>query len=542
MSNTVPISNLTALNASQVTNGDVFPITNENDNTTYKLSLQNLDTFIKTSPSSSKVFLGTINNATYATSSLSSTTALTASYASGSGVTALTASYAASSSVAQTAISAGFATVANTVLNPLTATQVPTSSMTFFLQYNPAASNGTSSFSISASSALNSVNSISSSNSLTSSTSINSLSASVSISASYARSSSFAVSASYVQNAQITNIIQSLPIGSIMAFTSVSIPTGWLECNGAIVPTASFQPLYSVVQNNSSSGGNPTADFGYLCDVYGSFNPLLGTYFKLPDLRGEFVRGYDNGRGIDTGRTLGSFQSDAFKSHSHTLPADSQPTSTSMQSITNTDNNDETYSTDHLTGATGSSETRPRNIALIYCIRYANLESYNTITTGSYISGDVVGSLSSSVVTKIQGLPVASGLPNTNDILVYTQSMWQPTAVSAFPSLIKATARFSASWVNGSPSSPNAGDTIALDPVASPYNISSITQTGVGKFTISSSMISASSIVMLTSNYQEFTAHVSGSRNEGIQNGYVKVITGRGSWTYSNIPFSIVVI
>ena len=40
---------------------------------------------------------------------------------------------------------------------------------------------------------------------------------------------------------------------------------------------------------------------------------------NLPDLRGVFVRGQDNSKGYDTGRALGSYQQDAYASHSHTI-------------------------------------------------------------------------------------------------------------------------------------------------------------------------------------------------------------------------------
>eukprot|EP00494_Astrolonche_serrata_P023445 UN23703 len=69
-------------------------------------------------------------------------------------------------------------------------------------------------------------------------------------------------------------------------FAGVTVPTGWLECNGQSAPSA-------------------------LAAVLGQAN--------VPDLRGEFVRGYDNGRGVDTGRALLSSQSGEIQSHDHSV-------------------------------------------------------------------------------------------------------------------------------------------------------------------------------------------------------------------------------
>jgi len=113
------------------------------------------------------------------------------------------------------------------------------------------------------------------------------------------------------------------------------------------------------------------------------------TTFNLPDLRGEFVRGLDDGRGVDTSRTLGSSQADATA-----LP------DTAFTGSTNTaGNHDHSYATNQGTGGgqggggadTGSrnattnqagshshsvtingggdAETRPRNVALLACIK-----------------------------------------------------------------------------------------------------------------------------------------------------------------------------
>jgi hypothetical protein len=77
------------------------------------------------------------------------------------------------------------------------------------------------------------------------------------------------------------------PVGGIMHFAAANIPVGWLKCNGAAVSKNAYTRLFQVI--------------GY---TYGG----SGDFFKLPDLRGEFLRGFDDGRGVDAGRALGSWQ------------------------------------------------------------------------------------------------------------------------------------------------------------------------------------------------------------------------------------------
>lgn len=91
--------------------------------------------------------------------------------------------------------------------------------------------------------------------------------------------------------------------------------------------------------------------------------------FLLPDLRGEFVRGWDDMRAADTGRVFGSWQAEDFKSHSHALPygPNAGGGSYALNNVYNA------IPLSGYTGATqtsGGSETRPRNIALLACIKY----------------------------------------------------------------------------------------------------------------------------------------------------------------------------
>ena len=119
-----------------------------------------------------------------------------------------------------------------------------------------------------------------------------------------------------------------------------------------------------------------------LYEIVGTYYSFNGTAHMLPDLRGEFVRGWSDGRvNVDDGRSLGEFQQQAVQSHYHQGPAGAADTETNA---TNKGGGDRTgvagiYST-NASGAEGTSgneatfkagvaETRPRNIALLYCIK-----------------------------------------------------------------------------------------------------------------------------------------------------------------------------
>lgn len=82
--------------------------------------------------------------------------------------------------------------------------------------------------------------------------------------------------------------------GQIAYCAAGVIPTGWLECNGAAVSRAAYGTLFAAIGTNYGVGDGATT-------------------FNLPDLRGEFLRGADRGRGVDAGRAVGSAQGDAIR-------------------------------------------------------------------------------------------------------------------------------------------------------------------------------------------------------------------------------------
>lgn len=147
-----------------------------------------------------------------------------------------------------------------------------------------------------------------------------------------------------------------LPVGVPVPWPSATPPTGWLKCNGAPFSAEEYPELAKAYPTN-----------------------------KLPDLRGEFIRGWDDGRGIDSGRGILTAQSHGMPSISATfngLFAVQQTNAEGCASVkksVNTENVSTYYNTgsvfDYTFDTSGlipaSPELRPRNIAFNYIVRAA---------------------------------------------------------------------------------------------------------------------------------------------------------------------------
>ncbi|ELB3459455.1 tail fiber protein [Escherichia coli] len=147
-----------------------------------------------------------------------------------------------------------------------------------------------------------------------------------------------------------------LPVGVPVPWPSATPPTGWLKCNGAPFSAEEYPELAKAYPTN-----------------------------KLPDLRGEFIRGWDDGRGIDSGRGILTAQSHGMPSISGTFNGlfAVQQTNTegcaSVKKSVNTENVSTYYDTgsvfDYTFDTSGlipaSPELRPRNIAFNYIVRAA---------------------------------------------------------------------------------------------------------------------------------------------------------------------------
>lgn len=164
------------------------------------------------------------------------------------------------------------------------------------------------------------------------------------------------------------------PAGSISAYIALTAPVGWLICDGQslnAVTNTQYETLWNLI--GLTFGGTGKADF------------------KVPDLRGEFIRGWSNGRtegtpavAVDSGRVFASSQEMQLQAHKHTTPnsdcrnyygqgygtdylnywCDSEWYGIGQAPLTNDGTHPEN------TTAKIGSETRPRNVALNYIIKY----------------------------------------------------------------------------------------------------------------------------------------------------------------------------
>lgn len=160
-----------------------------------------------------------------------------------------------------------------------------------------------------------------------------------------------------------------VPTGAVFAFSTSSPPSGFLECDGSTVSRTTYANLFALVGTTFGSGDGSTT-------------------FTLPDLRGEFLRGWDNGRGVDSGRGFATTQTDAAQGHRHYTGIPNGVT-VGIYSWTTEDVGSTSYFSQAAGGAgiyqaltslpktDGSNgtprtaaETRPRNMALLFCIKY----------------------------------------------------------------------------------------------------------------------------------------------------------------------------
>lgn len=137
------------------------------------------------------------------------------------------------------------------------------------------------------------------------------------------------------------------PAGAVLYFAMSAAPAGWKICDGSLVSRATYAALFAAIGTTYGAGDGATT-------------------FKLPDLRGEFIRGADGGRGVDAGRVLGSGQGDMFKSHSHSAAVGAFLSWVETGGNVTLSPGSAVYSSPIT--SSGGNETRPRNVAMLPCI------------------------------------------------------------------------------------------------------------------------------------------------------------------------------
>lgn len=145
-----------------------------------------------------------------------------------------------------------------------------------------------------------------------------------------------------------------IPVGVPVPYPLATPPAGWMKCNGSTFNLTSFPALAAVFPSG-----------------------------KLPDLRGEFIRGWDDGRGVDAGRSILTVQEDMIESHEHSVwrrgddtrirqSSNANDPGINYLSVVHSNTVIPGGDVDSLYAApTGGSETRPRNIAFNYIVRAA---------------------------------------------------------------------------------------------------------------------------------------------------------------------------
>jgi len=166
-------------------------------------------------------------------------------------------------------------------------------------------------------------------------------------------------------------IANGVPAGSIFTFASTTVPSGYLECNGAAVSRSTYATLFATISTTFGSGDGSST-------------------FNLPDLRGQFVRGWANnatGTG-DDGRSFASSQADQNKTHGHTASVTdpghkhvtkghgtqddggSNVTGSTSGGTSSTSMNDANTGISVSVASDGGAEVRVKNIALMYVIKF----------------------------------------------------------------------------------------------------------------------------------------------------------------------------
>ena len=149
--------------------------------------------------------------------------------------------------------------------------------------------------------------------------------------------------------------------GTVLPFAGATAPDGWLLCHGQTFSRTTYSNLFSKIGTVFGAGDGSTT-------------------FTLPDIRGEFIRGLDNSRGVDASRTLGSAQTEQarnLKQLEIAQPISSGSAPAPSTAIIPQDGTDSSYvgTGEGGTGRYGlrvrmnNVETRPRNVALNHIIK-----------------------------------------------------------------------------------------------------------------------------------------------------------------------------
>jgi microcystin-dependent protein len=181
--------------------------------------------------------------------------------------------------------------------------------------------------------------------------------------------------------------------GTIQSFAFNTAPSGWLACDGTALKRTTYPELFQAIGITFNTGGEAADEF------------------RLPNMGGQFLRGWVAGQTVDAGRVFGSLQQDAFEQHTHSV---TDPGHTHYGSVgssgggfgtspanfmTNSQGNQPGVGPDLVASVTkitignspnGGTETRPQNIAILFCI-YTGQTNQFYVTKSTATDGTPAG-------------------------------------------------------------------------------------------------------------------------------------------------------
>jgi len=156
-----------------------------------------------------------------------------------------------------------------------------------------------------------------------------------------------------------------LPVGSMIGFPVDKVAPGFLELDGSVKSAAAYPDLATFLGGAFKKGDEGAGNF------------------RLPESRGEFLRGWDHGRGVDAGRAIGSYQLDALQNivgnvggvrndSASITPSGPFTVVSEAGNFTNGGARLTSVAFDTSKVVRTASETRPRNLAVMWCIKAWN--------------------------------------------------------------------------------------------------------------------------------------------------------------------------
>lgn len=159
------------------------------------------------------------------------------------------------------------------------------------------------------------------------------------------------------------DVVNTNPTGTVIMFPVEVPPSGYIECDGSEVSRTTYAKLFAVLGTRYGAGDGSTT-------------------FNLPDMRGQFVRGWDHNSAVDPDRNLrsnrgdgvggdnvGTLQGGQIQSHRHNIFPNVAGHTLGAGNYLHGAWYPMSYGNSY-TGNNGGNETRPKNIYMMYCIKY----------------------------------------------------------------------------------------------------------------------------------------------------------------------------